>query len=168
MRPRIPQGNFVITQARAKPTEKGPGGTTLPACPITSPSQTCTRQATRRSKALGCYDTRESTRDKRTRRTWVNGLVFTEPSCVWDSRTAIDSLCNSFSTHLCRSDSEWNHLPVFRMRPRIPQGNFVITQARAKPTEKGPGGTTLPACPITSPSQTCTRQATRRSKALGC
>ena len=58
--------------------------------------------------------------------------------------------------------------PVFRMRPRTAKGNFVITRARAKPTEKGPVGTTLPTCPITSPSQTCTRQATRRSEALGC
>ena len=58
--------------------------------------------------------------------------------------------------------------PAFRMRNRTAKGNFVITRARAKPTEKGLVGTTLPACHITSPSQTCTRQATRRSKALGC
>ena len=31
------------------------------------------------------------------------------------------------------------------MRPRTAKGNFVITRARAKPTEKGPVGTALPA-----------------------
>ena len=34
--------------------------------------------------------------------------------------------------------------PLFRMRPRTAKGNFVITRARAKPTEKGPVIPTLP------------------------
>ena len=85
---------------------------------------------------------------------WTEG----QPSILY----AIPSPCTS-----AHQTAKGTMYPVFRMRPRTAKGNFVITRAGAKLTENRPVGTALPVCPITSPSQTCTRQATRRSKALG-
>ena len=56
--------------------------------------------------------------------------------------------------------------PVFRMRPRTAKGNFVITRARAKLPAKGPVGTALPVCPITSPTALVKRQEGMRLSAV--